>query len=250
MAWSRSSAPPLPADAARRVAPDVDAPAAGLPGRPRQRPCSDLQPRAAPDRRRRVRLTPSPIRHKESCHALPPRHPRAWAPASLGALRAAELDRFGMEGVGEIYAHYRDGRLTSDAEVALMHLSPRPRATGRCRGRWSTSARPWRRWPPATRSARATRRPLLAEAAARPALHRAHPARAGARPEPATGGERRAGGGARRDWSSASTRSTSRPATPRPGSTCCVGWTTYPRRPATIHATSAAAGSTRSSTAT
>ena len=41
--------------------------------------------------------------------------------ASMGALRAAELDRFGMIGIGEIYAAYRDGALEDDDEVALVH---------------------------------------------------------------------------------------------------------------------------------
>ncbi|WP_198679170.1 TfuA-like protein [Thermomonospora amylolytica] len=42
----------------------------------------------------------------------------------MGALRAAELDRFGMRGVGRIYADYRDGRLEADDAVTLLH-SPR-----------------------------------------------------------------------------------------------------------------------------
>ena len=41
--------------------------------------------------------------------------------ASMGALRAAELDRFGMIGVGEIYEAYRDGRLEDDDEVTVVH---------------------------------------------------------------------------------------------------------------------------------
>jgi hypothetical protein len=41
--------------------------------------------------------------------------------ASMGALRAAELDRLGMIGVGAIYRAYRDGRLHGDDEVALVH---------------------------------------------------------------------------------------------------------------------------------
>lgn len=46
---------------------------------------------------------------------------RVVGASSMGALRAAELDRYGMEGVGEIYAYYRDGWLTDDADVALLH---------------------------------------------------------------------------------------------------------------------------------
>jgi hypothetical protein len=41
--------------------------------------------------------------------------------ASMGALRAAELAAFGMEGVGSIFEAYRDGRLVDDDEVALVH---------------------------------------------------------------------------------------------------------------------------------
>lgn len=41
--------------------------------------------------------------------------------ASLGALRAAELDRYGMAGVGAIYETYRDGVLESDAAVMVSH---------------------------------------------------------------------------------------------------------------------------------
>lgn len=43
----------------------------------------------------------------------------------MGALRAAELDRFGMVGVGAIYRGYRDGRLVGDDEVALIHATER-----------------------------------------------------------------------------------------------------------------------------
>lgn len=43
---------------------------------------------------------------------------------SMGALRAAELSRFGMVGVGEIFRAYRDGRLADDGEVALLHAGP------------------------------------------------------------------------------------------------------------------------------
>lgn len=41
--------------------------------------------------------------------------------ASMGALRAAELDRFGMIGVGVVYRAFRDGGLSGDDEVALVH---------------------------------------------------------------------------------------------------------------------------------
>ena len=39
--------------------------------------------------------------------------------ASMGALRASELDSYGMIGVGRIYEMYRDGVIDSDDEVAV-----------------------------------------------------------------------------------------------------------------------------------
>ncbi|HLL84686.1 MAG TPA: TfuA-like protein [Longimicrobium sp.] len=44
--------------------------------------------------------------------------------ASMGALRAAELSEQGMVGVGRIFGWYRDGLITDDAEVALLHAGP------------------------------------------------------------------------------------------------------------------------------
>lgn len=41
--------------------------------------------------------------------------------ASLGALRAAELDRFGMVGVGRVYEAYRSGSLLRDDAVMVTH---------------------------------------------------------------------------------------------------------------------------------
>ena len=41
--------------------------------------------------------------------------------ASMGALRAAELAPFGMQGVGRIFEAYQRGRLERDDEVALLH---------------------------------------------------------------------------------------------------------------------------------
>jgi len=45
---------------------------------------------------------------------------RVVGASSMGALRAAELDSLGMEGVGEVYRAYREGRLVADDEVALI----------------------------------------------------------------------------------------------------------------------------------
>lgn len=41
--------------------------------------------------------------------------------ASMGALRAAELDQHGMLGCGDIYTGYASGELTDDDEVAVTH---------------------------------------------------------------------------------------------------------------------------------
>ena len=47
---------------------------------------------------------------------------RVLGSSSLGALRAAELDVFGMEGVGQVYRLYKRGSIDGDDEVALVHL--------------------------------------------------------------------------------------------------------------------------------
>ena len=46
---------------------------------------------------------------------------RVFGAASMGALRAAELSTFGMEGVGRIFRAFRDGLLEDDDEVAVAH---------------------------------------------------------------------------------------------------------------------------------
>ena len=58
--------------------------------------------------------------HKEILWALQ-RGVAMYGAASMGALRAAELEAFGMIGVGRIFAAYRSGRLTDDDEVAVLH---------------------------------------------------------------------------------------------------------------------------------
>jgi len=59
--------------------------------------------------------------HKEILLAL--EHGIAvWGAASMGALRAAELARFGMIGVGSIYRAFARGALVADDEVAVAHL--------------------------------------------------------------------------------------------------------------------------------
>jgi hypothetical protein len=44
-----------------------------------------------------------------------------YGAASIGALRAAELDVFGMRGIGRVYEDFRDGVLQDDDEVAVLH---------------------------------------------------------------------------------------------------------------------------------
>lgn len=58
--------------------------------------------------------------HKEICYALS-RGVEIFGAASMGALRAAELDGLGMIGVGLVYRWYRDRVIESDDEVSLMH---------------------------------------------------------------------------------------------------------------------------------
>jgi hypothetical protein len=58
--------------------------------------------------------------HKEILAALD-RGIHVFGASSMGALRAAETDRYGMIGVGEIYQHYAGRELTRDDEVALLH---------------------------------------------------------------------------------------------------------------------------------
>lgn len=66
---------------------------------------------------------PSPW-HKELL-ALMAHGTLVFGASSMGALRAAELHRFGMVGVGAIFRAYRDGRLVGDDEVALIHADAR-----------------------------------------------------------------------------------------------------------------------------
>lgn len=63
------------------------------------------------------------VLHKEILWALT-RGIAVFGASSMGALRAAELHSFGMRGVGHIFEAYRDGDLTDDDEVALIHGPP------------------------------------------------------------------------------------------------------------------------------
>lgn len=62
------------------------------------------------------------VAHKEVLWAMS-RGVHVLGAASMGALRAAELASFGMEGVGEIFARLRRGELTDDDEVAVAHAT-------------------------------------------------------------------------------------------------------------------------------
>jgi hypothetical protein len=58
--------------------------------------------------------------HNEVCYLLSC-GVTVFGASSMGALRAAETDCFGMIGVGQIYRWYKDAVITGDDEVALMH---------------------------------------------------------------------------------------------------------------------------------
>ncbi len=59
------------------------------------------------------------VAHKEILDALE-MGSKILGASSMGALRASEMDIYGMEGVGEIYLAYKRGDLVSDDEVALI----------------------------------------------------------------------------------------------------------------------------------
>lgn len=59
--------------------------------------------------------------HKEILVALE-RGIAVYGAASMGALRAAELAPWGMQGMGEVYRAFASGQLEADDEVAVAHL--------------------------------------------------------------------------------------------------------------------------------
>lgn len=65
-------------------------------------------------------LTNMSVYHKELLYAM---EQGAWVlgGSSMGALRAAECDEYGMIGVGGIYERFASGELEDDDEVALTH---------------------------------------------------------------------------------------------------------------------------------
>jgi hypothetical protein len=64
-------------------------------------------------------VTPT-VWHKEILWAMA-QGIHVFGAASIGALRATELDVFGMKGIGRIYEDFRDGVLQDDDEVAVLH---------------------------------------------------------------------------------------------------------------------------------
>ncbi len=63
------------------------------------------------------------IWHKEILWAMS-QGVHVFGASSMGALRAAELADFGMQGVGEIFQDYQSGKLEDDDEVAVTHGPP------------------------------------------------------------------------------------------------------------------------------
>jgi len=58
--------------------------------------------------------------HKEILYAMD-QGARVFGSSSMGALRAAELHPFGMQGIGQIFQWYRDDVIAEDDEVAVLH---------------------------------------------------------------------------------------------------------------------------------
>lgn len=63
------------------------------------------------------------VRHKELLLLLS-EGVRIFGASSIGALRAAEMQAFGMIGVGAIFDAYARGTVQGDDEVALIHAGP------------------------------------------------------------------------------------------------------------------------------
>jgi hypothetical protein len=65
-------------------------------------------------------LQTASVRHREIMYLLGQGVTVAGS-SSMGALRAAELWRFGMRGYGQVFRLYRDGQIDGDDEVAIVH---------------------------------------------------------------------------------------------------------------------------------
>jgi hypothetical protein len=63
-----------------------------------------------------------PVRHKEILALLSDGVTVVGA-SSMGALRAAELQTYGMVGIGYVFEGYRDGVFVADDEVAVAHIA-------------------------------------------------------------------------------------------------------------------------------
>ncbi|TCU40899.1 TfuA-like protein [Rhizobium azibense] len=62
----------------------------------------------------------APVWHKEILYALS-QNVAVLGAASMGALRAAECQLFGMIGIGRIFHEYQTGVTVDDSDVALLH---------------------------------------------------------------------------------------------------------------------------------
>lgn len=64
--------------------------------------------------------TVATVWHKEILWAMA-EGVHVYGAASIGALRAAELVNFGMQGVGAIFRHFQTAPLADDDEIAVLH---------------------------------------------------------------------------------------------------------------------------------
>ena len=64
--------------------------------------------------------TVATVWHKEILWAMA-EGVHVYGAASIGALRAAELADFGMQGVGSIFRHFQTAPLADDDEIAVLH---------------------------------------------------------------------------------------------------------------------------------
>jgi hypothetical protein len=94
------------------------------------RAARDYHPRAIALIDGRFATVPA-VWHREILWAMAEARVRIYGAASMGALRAAELDAYGMMGVGKVYESYRIGRYApftdpfeDDDEVAVRHGPP------------------------------------------------------------------------------------------------------------------------------
>ncbi len=59
------------------------------------------------------------VAHREILYAVE-RGVKVIGGSSMGAIRASEMDSYGMVGVGAVYKWYKEGKINSDDEVALV----------------------------------------------------------------------------------------------------------------------------------